>query len=113
MHCIFLFIYLLCNYFIRKYKVLLKKLTSKIQGPVVQSIVNLTTLLRSQLVKICGLHYQICYYFLLEKCENLLQLQCKRFSDFFNKKLQCFCDIYFHNFNKTLTNDVVYFEQRA
>ena len=35
------------------------------------------------------------------KCENLLQC----------KKLQPICDIYFQNFNETLTYDVVYFEQ--
>ena len=49
--------------------------------------------------------------FLLEKCENLLQ--CKRFSDFSNKKLQWICNIYVLNFNETLTNDVVNFEQPA
>ena len=52
-------------------------------GPVVQSIVSLTTSLRRQLVKYMWTTYQICYYFLLEKCENLLL--CKRFSHFFNK----------------------------
>ena len=48
-------------------------------GPVVQSIVSLTS-------SLCGLHYQIHvrYYFLLEKCEDLLQ--CKRFSHFFQQK---------------------------
>ena len=30
---------------------------------------------------------QICQYFLLQKCEKLLQ--CKSFSHFFNKKYQC------------------------
>ena len=30
---------------------------------------------------------QICQYFLLKKCEKLLQ--CKSFSHFFNKKFQC------------------------
>ena len=30
---------------------------------------------------------QICQYFLLKKCEKLLQ--CKSFSHFFNKKYQC------------------------
>ena len=50
-------------------------------GPVVQSMLS-----------ICQLNYQIHCYFLLEKCENLLH--CKRFSHFFNKKLQCICNIY-------------------
>ena len=30
---------------------------------------------------------QICQYFLLKKCEKLLQ--CKSFSHYFNKKFQC------------------------
>ena len=63
------------------------------QGPDAQSIVNQTTSLRRQttslrrqLVKyisICQLNYQIHCWFLLKKCENLLQ--CKRFSHFSNK----------------------------
>ena len=57
----------------------------KDQGRFVQSIVSLTTSLRHQLVSICQLNYQIHCYFLLEKCENLLQ--CKRFSHFFQQKI--------------------------
>ena len=53
------------------------------QGPVVQS---LTMSLRRQFVKymLTTYHMQKHHYFLLEKCENLLQ--CKRFSHFSNKK---------------------------
>ena len=47
------------------------------QGPVVQSLVNDS--LRFQMAML-----QIHCYFLLIKCEN--PLQCKGFSDFFNKK---------------------------
>ena len=30
---------------------------------------------------------------------------------YFQQKIQSLCDIYFQNFNETLTNGVVYFEQ--
>ena len=32
---------------------------------------------------------------------------------FFNKNSNCICDIYFQNFNETLTKDVVNFKQLA
>ena len=38
-------------------------------------------------------------------------LQCKSFSHFFNKKYWHIWDINIWNFNETLTNDVVSFEQ--
>ena len=56
-------------------------LTSR--GPVVQSIVSLTTLLRHQHVKYMLTTLSNRLLFLLEKCENLLQ--CKRFSHFQQK----------------------------
>ena len=67
-------------------------------GPVVQSIVSLTMSLRRQL------NYQIHCYFLLEKCENLLQ--CTFFS---TKNINVFVIFTF----EMLTNKVVNFEQRA
>ena len=54
------------------------------QGPVVQSIVSLTTSLRRQLVKYMPTKLSNTLLFLLEKCENLLHS--KIFSHFFNKK---------------------------
>ena len=48
---------------------------------------KLTTSLVNVSLKFKTLILQIHCYFLLEKCENLLQ--CKRFSHFSNKKLQC------------------------
>ena len=48
---------------------------------------KLTTLLVNETLKFQTLISQICQYFLLEKCEKLLQ--CKSFSHFFNKKYQC------------------------
>ena len=77
----------------------------------VQSIVSLTTLLRCQLVKYMPAKLSnTLFCFLLEKCENLLQ--CKRFSHFSNKN-KCINNINVLNFNETLTNDVVNFEQLA
>ena len=64
-------------------------------------------------LSICGLNYQIRYYFFVGKHLRIFctLLQCKRFSHFFNKKLQRIFDIYLQSFNETLTNDVVNFEQ--
>ena len=49
---------------------------------------KLTTSLVNILLNFQELISQICQYFLLKKCEKLLQ-QCKSFSHFFNKKFQC------------------------
>ena len=54
------------------------------QGPVVQSIVSLTTSLRRHFVKYMPTTLSNPLLFMLKKCEN--PLQCKRFSHFFNKK---------------------------
>ena len=48
---------------------------------------KLTTSLVNDSLKFQTLISQICQYFLLKKCEKLLQ--CKSFSHFFNKKIQC------------------------
>ena len=48
---------------------------------------KLTTSLANETLKFQMLIYPICQYFLLKKCEKLLQ--CKSFSHFFNKKYQC------------------------
>ena len=53
-------------------------------GPVVQ---NLITLLVNETLKFQTLISQIRQYFLLKKCEKLLQ--CKSFSHFFQQKNQC------------------------
>ena len=49
---------------------------------------KLTTSLVNVSLKFQTLISEICQYFLLKKCEKLLQ--CKSFSHFFNKKYQCF-----------------------
>ena len=48
---------------------------------------KLTTSLVNVSLKFQMLISEICQYFLLKKCEKLLQ--CKSFSHFFNKKYQC------------------------
>ena len=48
---------------------------------------KLTTSLADETLKFQMLISPICQYFLLKKCEKLLQ--CKSFSHFFNKKYQC------------------------
>ena len=48
---------------------------------------KLTTSLVNVPLKFQTLISEICHYFLLKKCEKLLQ--CKSFSHFFNKKFQC------------------------
>ena len=48
---------------------------------------KLTTSLVNETLKFQTLISQICQYFLLKKCEKLLQ--CKSFSHFFNRKYQC------------------------
>ena len=78
-------------------------------GPVVQSIVSLTSSLRGQLVKCFRLYNQIHWYFLLQKWEKFLQ--CKSFSHFSNEKYWHIWNINVWNFNDTLTNNVVSFEQ--
>ena len=55
------------------------------------------------------LYNQIHWNFLLKKWEKLLH--CKSFTHFFNKKYWNIWDINIWNFNDTLTNNVVSFEQ--
>ena len=69
-------------------------------GPVVQSIVSLTSSLRGQLV----------FYDFITKCTDFFKkkleklLHCKSFSNYFDKNSGIFET--FRNFNETLTNDV-------
>ena len=63
------------------------------QGPVVQSIVSLTSSLRGQLVK--------CF----------TTLYPNTFSHFFNKNIGIFQILTFEIFNETLTNDIVSYDQ--
>ena len=83
----------------------------KNMGPVVQSIVSLTSSLRGQVVKCFNYDFITKYteIFCQKKWEKLLH--CKSFSHFFNKKCWRISDINVWNSNETLTNDVVSFEQ--
>ena len=60
------------------------RLISHLSGP---GCSKLTTSLVNVSLKFQMLISEICQYFLLKKCEKLLQ--CKSFSHFFNKKFQC------------------------
>ena len=78
----------------------------RILGPVVQSVVSLTSSLRViSLTIVADSIYITFWYFLLKKCD------CKSYSHFFSKKFQHICVSLDVNFNKSLTNDIVSFEQ--
>ena len=71
-------------------------------GPVVQSIVSLTKSLRHQLVK---------YMWTTLSNALLFFVAVQKILTFFStKKQQLICDIYFQNFNETLTNGVFNFK---
>ena len=69
------------------------------QGPVVQSVVSLTSSLRDfvNCFSVFNTHYS--------------DIFCKSYSHFFRKKIQHICVSLDVNFNGSLTNDVVSFEQ--
>ena len=78
---------------------------AKGQGPVVQSFVSLTSSLRIiSLTVLADSIYNILIFF-LKKCD------CKSYSHFFSKKFQHICVSLDVNFNESLTNDIVSFEQ--
>ena len=71
-------------------------------GPVVQSVVSLTSSLRViSLILLADSVYNILIFF----------ADCKSYSHFFSKKIQHICVSLDVNFNESLTNDVVSFEQ--
>ena len=75
-------------------------------GPVVQSIIYLMSSLRGQLVK-CFMTFIISDTdIFVEKMREAFAL-CKSFLQFFYQKILA----NFRNFNETLTNDIVSFEQ--
>ena len=71
------------------------------QGPVVQSVVSLTSLLR--IISLTVLADSI--YYILILCAE------ESYSHFFSKKFQHICISLDVNFNELLTNEVVSFEQ--
>ena len=81
------------------------------QGSVVQSVVSLTSSLRViSLTILVDSIYNILIFF-AEKMWVAFALQCKSYSHFFCKKFQHICVSLDVNFNESLTNDVVSFEQ--
>ena len=79
-------------------------------GPVVQSVVSLTSPLRViSLTVLVDSIYNILVFF-AEKIEVAFA-HCKSYSHFFSKKFQHICLSLYVNFNESLTNDVVSFEQ--
>ena len=75
----------------------------KTLGPVVQSAVSLTSSLRViSLTILADSIYNILIFF---------ALHCKSYSHFFSKKYQHICASLDVNFNESLTNDIVSFEQ--
>ena len=77
-------------------------------GPVVQSIVTLTTLLMVKTILVITISNS--WVFLLKKCEQLLQMQ-KATHIFFSKNNSVYAIFNYQSFNDTLTNDIVSFEQ--
>ena len=76
--------------------------TNTFLGPVVQSVVSLMSSLRViSLTVLVDSIYNILIFF-AEKCE---------YSHFFSKKFQHICVSLDVNFNESLTNDIVSFEQ--
>ena len=79
------------------------------QGPVVQSVVSLTSSLRViSLTILADSMYNILIFF----AEKMwVAFASKSYSHFFSKKFQHICVSLDVNFNELLTNDVVSFEQ--
>ena len=81
----------------------------KYQGPVVQSIVSLTSSLRVISLTVLGDSIYNILIFFAEKI--WVALHCKSYSHFFSKNLQHICVSLDVNFNESLTNVIVSFEQ--
>ena len=82
------------------------------QGPVVQSVVSLTSSLRviSLTVLAYSIH-NILIFFAEKMWVAFALLHCKSYSHFFRKKFQHICVSLDVNFKESLTNDIVSFEQ--
>ena len=80
------------------------------QGPVVQSVVSLTSSLRViSLTVLADSIYNIQIFFAEKNVSSFCTA--KSYSHFFSKKFQHICVSLDVNFNESLTNDVVSFEQ--
>ena len=79
------------------------------QGPVVQSAISLTSSLRDILLTVLADSIYNILIFFAEKMWVAFALQ--KLLTFFSKKFQHICVSLDVNFNKSLTNDVISFEQ--
>ena len=80
---------------------------SRVTGPVVQSVVRLTSSLWVISLTVLTDSIYNSLIFFAEKCE----CYCKSYSYVFSKIFQHICALLDVNFNESLTNDVVSFEQ--
>ena len=84
----------------------------KSQGPVVQSVVSLTSSLRViSLTDLADSIYSFLIFFAEKMRVAFALLHCKSYSHFFSKTFQHICISLDVNFNESLSNDVVSFEQ--
>ena len=85
---------------------LIRKLILRNLGPVVQSIVSLTSSLVVKMLTVLVSIISNSQIFLVKKCEYLLQI-----TFFFTKNISVYAIFNDQSFNDTLTNDIVSFEQ--
>ena len=83
---------------------------SVVLGPVVQSIISLTSFSVVKMLIVLVSTISNSHIFLLKKCEQLLQMQ-KLLTFFQQKKSSIYAIFNDQSFNDTLTNDIVSFEQ--
>ena len=84
---------------------------ANIQGPVVQSLVSLTSSLRVISLTVLADSIHNILIFFAEKMWAAFALHCKSYSHFFSIKFQHICVSLDVNFNESLTNNIVSFEQ--
>ena len=84
--------------------------TADVQGPIVQSIVSLTSWLKVKMLTVLVSTISNSQIFLLKKLSSFCK--CKSYSHFFSKNTNIVYAIFNdQSFNDTLTNDIVSFEQ--
>ena len=78
-------------------------------GPVVQSVLSLTSSLVVKILIVLVVQYLIHRYFCWENVSSFCN--CKSYSHFFSKDISVYAIFYDQNFNDTFINDIVSFEQ--
>ena len=79
-------------------------------GPVVQSIVSLTSSLVVKNVN-CSSKYNIEFMGIFAEKNVSSLCKCKSYSHFFSKNISVYAIFNYQSFNDTLTNDIISFEQ--